>query len=77
MSKCSICGRYEVTENGDVCEVCLDELKHQEQRCLEISAYFLDEKEMNKVADDDWSEYYCNHCLAERTNGVFTRASHE
>jgi len=27
--KCSICGRYEVTENGDICEVCLAEMKHR------------------------------------------------
>lgn len=30
MIKCGICGKYQVTENGDVCEVCLAELKHRE-----------------------------------------------
>lgn len=47
------------------------------ERCLELSEYFLDEKEMDKVGDDDWSEYYCNRCLAQRTDVVFTRTSGE
>ena len=43
------------------------------QRCLEISEYFLDEKKMNDMGEVDWSEYYCNRSLAERTDGVVTR----
>ncbi len=26
---------------------------------------------------DTWSEYYCNGCLAERTDGIFTSISGE
>jgi len=45
---------------------------------MELWEYFLDEQEMNEVGDDDtWSEYYCNRCLSERTDGVFTRTSGE
>ena len=53
---------------SDFCDKC-------EQR-TELSECFLDEKETNKVEDEDsWLEYYCNQCLSERTDGVFTRTS--
>ena len=35
MIKCGMCGKYQVTENGDVCEVCLAELKYREQLVVE------------------------------------------